>query len=443
MIKILTTVFAALMLVASGLVVVQQHVDAVPIEHSAFQRTWDRTDKPVDTGVVTRTWMWGPGAFTGLKQERYAEAPGGYRTVQYFDKSRMEDNSYRATDPWDVTNGLLVIEMVEGYFQTGDSERDETPSPADINIAGDPGQHPTYADIGRCTLRDQPAADVGSVITTTFAEGCEIVHNDLYLNAGVTAVYVNDTEHTVASVFYDFLNATDTIYEDSQFVEGKLFDPWFYASGLPITEAYWSRVAVGQQEKDLLWQCFERRCLTYTPTNEPAWQVEMGNVGQHYYRWRYESDVVTATTTATSVVDDGIDYDCDDFDTQEEAQEYFESQGGSANTNVDGLDGDGDGIACESLPGGGNNTPTATATATATEIPPTMTPTSTATATATATEGPTCDPSYPDFCIPPKSVVGDLNCGDPEIGGRKNFTALPPDPHGLDGPDNDGIACES
>ncbi len=38
----------------------------------------------------------------------------------------------------------------------------------------------------------------------------------------------------------------------------------------------------------MLLQCFERRCLTYTPGNEPGWQVEAGNVGQHYYAWRYE-----------------------------------------------------------------------------------------------------------------------------------------------------------
>jgi hypothetical protein len=28
--------------------------------------------------------------------------------------------------------------------------------------------------------------------------------------------------------------------------------------------------------------------LTYTPGNSVGWQVEAGNVGQHYYRWRYE-----------------------------------------------------------------------------------------------------------------------------------------------------------
>ena len=34
-------------------------------------------------------------------------------------------------------------------------------------------------------------------------------------------------------------------------------------------------------------QIFERRVLTYTAANTPSFQVEMGNVGQHYYQWRY------------------------------------------------------------------------------------------------------------------------------------------------------------
>jgi micrococcal nuclease len=50
-----------------------------------------------------------------------------------------------------------------------------------------------------------------------------------------------------------------------------------------------------------------------------------------------------------------------------------------------------------------------------------------------------CDPAYPDFCIPPVGEVGDLNC--PDISGTW-FTVYPPDPHGLDG-DGNGIGCES
>jgi hypothetical protein len=37
----------------------------------------------------------------------------------------------------------------------------------------------------------------------------------------------------------------------------------------------------------VLIQLFERRTLTYTPANPSGFQVEMGNVGQHYYSWRY------------------------------------------------------------------------------------------------------------------------------------------------------------
>lgn len=46
------------------------------------------------------------------------------------------------------------------------------------------------------------------------------------------------------------------------------------------------------------------------------------------------------------------DMDCADFNTWEEAQTYFERNGGSPTNNVDRLDGnDQDGLACESLPG--------------------------------------------------------------------------------------------
>ena len=44
---------------------------------------------------------------------------------------------------------------------------------------------------------------------------------------------------------------------------------------------------VAGQQRTVLIQVFERRVLTYTAANQPAFQVEMGNIGQHYYRWRY------------------------------------------------------------------------------------------------------------------------------------------------------------
>ena len=45
----------------------------------------------------------------------------------------------------------------------------------------------------------------------------------------------------------------------------------------------------------------------------------------------------------------GRDYDCSDFSTQKEAQKFFKKNGGPQK-DPHGLDGDGDGRACESLP---------------------------------------------------------------------------------------------
>ncbi len=47
------------------------------------------------------------------------------------------------------------------------------------------------------------------------------------------------------------------------------------------------------------------------------------------------------------------EYNCDDFDTQPEAQAFFEKLGGTE-YDVNRLDGDKDGTACESLPKGSN-----------------------------------------------------------------------------------------
>jgi hypothetical protein len=57
--------------------------------------------------------------------------------------------------------------------------------------------------------------------------------------------------------------------------------------GLPIAEPFWAVVPVGGANKWVLIQPFERRVVTYTPDNDPAFRVEMGNIGQHYKTWRH------------------------------------------------------------------------------------------------------------------------------------------------------------
>lgn len=264
--------------------------------NTSFEDRWERTDRPVIEDEIDRTWMWGPGPNTDTVLEPYLESPDGVRQVQYFDKSRMEinDPTVDPGDLWQVTNGLLVVEMVEGKIQTGDTQFDHSPDPANIPVAGDLNVVPglTYAKINELDLRLIGGRAEGTLINEAVRED-DIVVDEQYDQYGVTAMHQVELEginNTVASPFWGFMNEEGLVYQDGQYFEDSLFLNPFYATGYPITEAYWSTVMVEGDPTDVLWQCFERRCLTYTPDNEPGWQVESGNVGLHYYLWRYGED---------------------------------------------------------------------------------------------------------------------------------------------------------
>jgi hypothetical protein len=253
----------------------------------SFGRVWARTDHPVSEGAVSRTWMWGPQPANGAVWENYAESPGGQRQVQYYDKSRMEITNPDAVDDglWYVTNGLLVVEMMTGQLQAGNDEF-LTRAPANVNVAGDPDDPLTYAALSQ-RRSDAPVAAGAPVIQRIDASG-QVSDDPSLSGRGVTAAtHVVETNHTVASVFWSFMNSSGLIDQGGQFVNDKLFDNPFYATGLPVTEAYWANVKIGGTQREVLLQCFERRCLTYTPGNPEGWQVEAGNVGLHYHQWRY------------------------------------------------------------------------------------------------------------------------------------------------------------
>ena len=279
-----------LLILSLSLPLASQTTFAAAPANAPFQRTWARTDKPVADLAAARTWMWGPEANTTAITEDYADGPDGQRTVQYFDKSRMEDNSYRASEPWDVTNGLLALELMTGRLQLGDNSFEQH-DPANVNVGGDADDptSPTYATLA--AVRGwEPLAD-GALITQRIARGGAVTPNDPSLAAwGVTAahhVQAPGIDHQVASVFWDFMNATGLVWENDSLQTAALFQNPFYATGYPVTEAYWATIQVGGEPGDVLLQCFERRCLTYTPNNPDGWKVEAGNVGQHYYHWRY------------------------------------------------------------------------------------------------------------------------------------------------------------
>lgn len=261
--------------------------------NESFDNTWQRTDRPVAAGQVDRTWMWGPEGFTGELSETYDEAPRGQRTVQYFDKSRMElnDPDGDPNDPWHVTNGLLVVELMSGKIQTGDiSFLPRRPSVA--NVAGDANDPngPTYATLAM--IAGAEPLDEGEIIDQTLSRQGAIGTSPTAAAHNVTAGPLSpETNHRTASVFWEFMNSSGQISEGrDNLVIAPLFPNPYYATGLPITEAYWATILVGGQSQEVLVQAFERRVLTYTPGNPDGWKVEAGNVGQHYHAWRYGND---------------------------------------------------------------------------------------------------------------------------------------------------------
>lgn len=278
-------------LLALVLLVVATPAFAAPaIGNAAFQRVWQRQDLPVVEQVSGRSWTWGPAPISELLREPLAEAPEGQRAVQYFDKSRMEINDPTA-DPnaaWYVTNGLLPIELMTGRLQTGYNQFEFRPQ-ARISAVGDPDQFPTYADLLR--FYQSPGAvnpgDLGKPATGLINPDGSIGGFNDYAGDPATILVRGENNHGVAKAFVDFMGQRGVVYEEGRFVRGQVYDPLF-VFGLPVTGAYWVKVRVAGVERPVLFQVFERRVLTYNPANEPAFRVEMGNVGQHYYQWRYQ-----------------------------------------------------------------------------------------------------------------------------------------------------------
>ncbi len=251
-----------------------------------FEKVWRDADAAVAEGRTNRSWTWGPGPWFDYK-EFYQQSPNGLRQVQYFDKARMEiNNPANTSGPLaGVTNGLLPVELVSGRLKLGDGtgpDQNEQREPALLPVAGDPQSEnldaPTYASFRSVATTDNGYKDqnkVGQRVGATIGkDGAISFRQDLAEQRGTDiAVYESVTGHNVPRIFHDFRNA------------GPI--PAIAAFGLPITDAYWVQTKVGGQAKDVLVQLYERRVLTYTPSNAPRYQVEMGNVGQHYFMWRY------------------------------------------------------------------------------------------------------------------------------------------------------------
>jgi hypothetical protein len=208
--------------------------------------------------------------------------------VQYFDKGRMEINDPDANPDttWYVTSGLLVTEMITGRVQIGPT-RSIPLGYANIPVAGDmTNTFPTYASLERFYGRPL-GYELGDHVThlVTVSGGGFLPR---YATTAATQVVRLERNYAIPRIFWDFLNRTGTIRRGEEYVQNQpLMANWRQTMGLPVTDPFWVRIRVGGVEREVMIQAFERRLLTYTPANASGFQVELSNVGRHYYRWRY------------------------------------------------------------------------------------------------------------------------------------------------------------
>jgi hypothetical protein len=222
------------------------------------------------------------------------------RTVQYFDKARMEANPEVTdpTSPWVVTTGLLVVELTSGRVQTG-PDSFESRRPADIAVVGDhrPGaaldtapRYSSFRDVASLPGvpgRGVPAAIGAEVGASIDRSGKITILPPADLPALVRySAYAQATGHNIPDVFDRYMQTEGPVHDSGTLRHGRLFDP-VYLLGYPITEAYWTTVPISGKPVPVLVQLYQRRILTYIPSFTPEWQVQMGNVGQHYQTWRY------------------------------------------------------------------------------------------------------------------------------------------------------------
>ncbi|GEM_PF-3155459 len=254
----------------------------------AFQTQWT-------AGEALTPNFWGPlslareGQNEPYVEGKLADGTSGMRLVQYFDKARME-----LTNPASgiITNGLLATELITGKLQLGDNSF-QTLQPAGVPVAGDPDNvGPTYASINMnatTLLANTPAAAGSPTTRLLSATGTLGTYTGAYASdpQGTIAAYDTDTQHNVPAAFATYRTKAGLL-----------------TIGFAISEPFWSNVKVAGVQKDVLVQAFQRRVLTYTPTNNDPFKVEMGNIGQHYYIWRYQSpQTPSVTATATTVTD--------------------------------------------------------------------------------------------------------------------------------------------
>ncbi len=287
-----------------------------PTDKSTFEATWGLTDKAILDGQQ-QSWLWGPQPFGGPVLEQYASAAAqaNGKLVQYWDKGRLERQS-DGKGGFLFSVGKLGWELLTGKVDLGGGQTSDL-GPAQIPLVGPRSETaqqtiitragatstfklaPTYAD-AQIEAAQRTLDYRGAPITWKLLPGGKIEQFTPPTTVRLTN-YDPESGHNVADVFAAWYDKTfftsadnDPLHTLNATLQGKLegLDP-----GHPLTDPFWVEVTVDGTDRLILVQVFERWTMTYAPENPVGWQIELGNVGLHYYEWRYEIPAREALVT--------------------------------------------------------------------------------------------------------------------------------------------------
>ena len=151
---------------------------------------------------------------------------------------------------------------------------------------------PTYAQLGTtaASLLAPATARIGGFITTIVAADGTVSDGGGFAGISMSpaiSAYDDTTQHNVLGVFADFRTKVGLA-----------------AVGLAKSEPFRATVKIAGSQQMVIVQVFERRILTYNNANADPFKVEFGNIGQHYYQWRYPTGAPTTIPTAPTTAGD-------------------------------------------------------------------------------------------------------------------------------------------
>jgi hypothetical protein len=157
-------------------------------------------------------------------------------------------------------------------------------APAAIPIAGDPDSPgPTYATLnGKASKLLLPApSKMGTAVSASVSASGDVSEETptektdvrLAAKADTTlSAFDSVTKHNVPAAFAAYRSKVGML-----------------VIGYAKSEPFVATVKVAGVQRQVMVQIFERRVLTYTASNPDVFKVEMGNIGQHYEHWRYNT----------------------------------------------------------------------------------------------------------------------------------------------------------